>query len=138
MINMTLLERAHCTREEKKMVASTIVKLVYLSEKAHSEGVLALESELATFDNQFMKMLFQMSVEGVDVKEIQTTGEITMIMSEMAGQELLNSLIILEGAIGIQNGTHPGYLIKKFIIYLGRDTDLMDEFFAEYEKSRNT
>ncbi|MEA1973193.1 MAG: motility protein A [Candidatus Cloacimonadota bacterium] len=50
----------------------TVNKLVELSEKARREGILALEKEFGSIENEFMKKAIQLAVDGNEVDVIES------------------------------------------------------------------
>jgi len=66
-------------------IQSIIDKIISLSTKARREGMLALERELATIDDDFMKRALEMAADGIPVDQIRHTLELEMDIVEHAG-----------------------------------------------------
>src|SRR4051795_7620689 len=60
-------------------IADRIATLVSLAEKAHKEGLLALEAQVKDIDDPFLKRGLQMGIDGTDPEELRAVleGEIT-------------------------------------------------------------
>jgi chemotaxis protein MotA len=64
---------------------SIIDKIVSLSTKARREGMLALERELATVDDDFMKRALEMAADGIPVDQVRHTLELEIGVVEHDG-----------------------------------------------------
>lgn len=64
---------------------SIIDKIISLSTKARREGMLALERELATIDDEFMKRALEMAADGIPVDQVRHTLEIEIGVVEHDG-----------------------------------------------------
>ncbi len=136
MVTIELLERARCTTDEKMMVIPTMEFLLRLAFKARFEGLLALEEEIPNIENSLFRKLLQMIVDGVDGDTILDTGGRMIVMSDKAGQELLLSVVILEGVLRIQNNDSPYVISEILSSFLGDDWEMLkfdfDACYARY------
>lgn len=64
---------------------SIIDKIISLSTKARREGMLALERELATVDDDFMKRALEMAADGIPVDQVRHTLELEIGVVEHEG-----------------------------------------------------
>jgi len=126
MISLELFDRARCTREQKASVITTALDILNLAEQARREGILSLEEVIENCSQPFLQKLLMMVVDSVDPEVIRSVGETSIAMSALSGQELLEAMIILEGALSIQKGDNPYILHLLLSAYLGNDVDLLD------------
>ena len=64
---------------------AVIDKIVSLSTKARREGMLALERELATVEDDFMKRALEMAADGIPMDQIRHTLELEIYVFEHEG-----------------------------------------------------
>lgn len=84
--------------------AAIVVKLVELSQKARIKGLLSLEEDLKTINDDFMRRGVQMAVDGADQEFIRNMLETELgFIKERhkVGQEIFNSLGTYSPAFGI-------------------------------------
>ncbi len=62
-------------REEHHDVSSLIATLVSFAEKARREGLLALEDDLSTIDDKFLKKGMQLVIDGTDAELVRSIME---------------------------------------------------------------
>lgn len=82
----------------------TVNKLVELSEKARREGILALEKEFGSIENEFMKKAIQLAVDGNEVEVIESVmgNEIENIeQRHKVGHDLFSNLGSYAPAFGM-------------------------------------
>lgn len=97
-----VLKKVLSAKEED--VARIVVKLVELSQKARIRGILSLEEDLKTLDDDFMRRGVQMVVDGQDQEFIRNMLETELgFIKERhkVGQEIFNSLGTYSPAFGI-------------------------------------
>ncbi len=84
--------------------SATIAQLVDIAEKARREGILAIERELATIDDDFMRDGIRLAVDGTDPDTIRTILEIDLATSDarhQMGKGLLKGISTYAPAFGM-------------------------------------
>jgi hypothetical protein len=103
-------KRSQCSGEDKKKCATLAARIVGLSEKARSKGILALEGEVETGDSALLKKGLNLIVDGVDPEIVRKILEYTILSRGSTGKQLLSECLIMEGVLAIQAGYNPRIL----------------------------
>ncbi len=79
----------------------------------------------------------QLALDGVKSRTARTILELYIFTGDYTGKELLKRCIILEGVMGILDGTHPKLLKELLLSFLGEEGHtIFREEFAAKEKER--
>lgn len=123
------------TEEEKKLLIENIDIVVAKAEQARREGILALEDNLeeervkATFKPMlFYYEILSLVVDGIDGDTISTIGMNLISSTKKTPAEELGMMMMLNGALGIQEGLNPRVLQQSLLAMLGL------EVFSELRK----
>ena len=121
MYDMAVYESLVCSNTEKKEALAILDKLLELSGTARKCGLLALERDMDAVWPEYFKKALQLLIDGV---EPETLGEILRNLAfcgNYRGKELLIRILILEGILCIQQGTHTRIIQEKLSSFFGDD-----------------
>ena len=122
-------ERLQCSREDKAQIMELINLLVQASEKARSDGLLALEDEMDHYEQPLLKLGMQLVVDGTDPNIVDQMLTARILSENKHGKAFLEQIIIFTAVLSIQSGDNPRLMLEKCISYLG---DAADELRARY------
>jgi flagellar motor component MotA len=100
--------------------------LCHFFDKARREGLLALEEELETIENDFFHFGIQLLVDGTDASYIRSILS-NYIAHETDYYKRILKRIIMEGVLGIGDGD----FLELFIIELNSIVSIKDNFISE-------
>ena len=89
MYNMNIYERLACSHDDKKEALVTLDKVLELSKKAKSSGLLSLEPEIDMVRPEIFKKSIQLLIDGI---EPETLKEILLIMPYVEAMKGKNCL----------------------------------------------
>jgi hypothetical protein len=113
------LKYAPCTLEEKQTIIPKMQDLVRLSKQAMSQGILSLEKGLASYPDSFMRVLFGMLVDAIDLESIESYGRIRIATSGFTGGELIEAMAVLEAVLSIGRNESQAILCARLSALLG-------------------
>jgi flagellar motor component MotA len=109
------------TKEEKDACLPTIDYLVYCTNIARTEGVLALEDVVQNHENYFLKFLIQLVVDGTDPANVESMANTLLNSEKHTGRALLERILITKGIFSIQTGEILRVAEAKLLCCLGED-----------------
>ena len=128
MYDMNIHEKLACSHGEKKEVLNTLDKVLELSEKAKCSGLLSLEPEIDTVQPEIFKKAIQMLIDGIEPESLREILLNYALCGGYKGKELLIRILIIEGILAIQQGSHTLILREKLSSLFG------DDFISEIHK----
>ena len=118
-----LWEKASCSKKDRKRVVPLIGTIVRLAEKSRREGLLAVEDDISSMESRFMRAGLRLVLNGYD-PDIVTDILLTRIQAGgFSGRELLERMVMMEGALCIQQGYSPSVVKERLFAYLGEEFD---------------
>jgi len=121
MLNIGIYEKLACSHDDKKDALDTLDKLLDLSEKAKSSGLLSLESEIDIVQPEIFKKSIQMLIDGIEPEYIKEILMNYTLCGGYKGKELLIRILIIEGILSIQQGIHTIIIREKLSSFFGED-----------------
>jgi len=115
----------------KRQCLELVSEILHLADKARSYGLLSLGGEAEESPSFLLRKGLQLALDGVNSQTARTILELYILTEDNTGQNLLESCIILEGVIGILEGTHPKVLKEMLLSFLGESGHTM--FKEEFE-----
>ena len=123
------------TNNEKEQCKPTIYKLVRIANLTRQMGIVAFKSELDQESSIFMKTAFGLLADGVEQTIVKQILQNLILADDHSGVELLNRLLIFEGAIAIQDGELPRLIEWKLFSMLGERYIPIDDICKSYSHS---
>lgn len=119
-------EHVSCSLDEMEECYKTVKLLINLSDKARRQGLLSLEEDIVNLESRFFQRGLQLVVDGTDPEIIKQILELQIFSRGYRGKELLESCIIYEGVLAIQQGYNPRIV-----------EEILHSFFTEeYQQKR--
>lgn len=126
-----------CSKQEKLELFPFIDQLLRLSDITRQYGVLALEEEMHTASDVLLKKGLALMIDGTEPEIIRTILLNYSLYGNRQGKELLKGMMIVEGVLSIQQGSHPTLLKEILLSFLG--AEMMQEieayFYSKVEKN---
>ena len=122
--------------DEKRQCFEWISEILSLATKGRNFGLLSLGKEAEESSSFLMRKGLQLALDGVKTHRARTILELYIHTGNYTGKELLERCIILEGVLGILEGTHPKLLKELLLSFLGETghTIYKEEFEASDKK----
>lgn len=126
--------KAGFTKDDKDACLPIINRLIELNRKVIQGGALAIRPDTIDEQNVFLKTALTLIQDGVDPSVIKSILTTIIWSDDRRGAELLERLIILEGASSIQHGENPMITSTKLFAYLGEGyLDKLDDINPKLE-----
>jgi hypothetical protein len=125
MIPREWFGQARCTREERAATIPLMQNIIEMSLDTRYNGVLYLEYLIKTSDPPFLRDILGVLMDVLDVRHVMSYGVTRIAASGFKGRELLEALVILQGALSIGNLEPPQLVALKLASVLGIDADLL-------------
>lgn len=109
----------HFLDNEKEQCKPLIHKLVELSNMARSKGLVALEIEMASEQDLFLKTAVSLIIDGTDSELVKQILQNLILADRHSGYKLLSRLLVIEGILALQQGEHPRIIALKLYSMLG-------------------
>jgi hypothetical protein len=122
----TLMEDARCTRTEKEKLVPLANSLLRCCEKARKHGLLSLEEFIEGMDED-QACAIKMVIEGWDQELFMQTLILQLLARHPAGVKLLKGLMIIQGAVDIEQGINPVAVRLRLQALFGEDADLLEQ-----------
>ncbi|HEY2494319.1 MAG TPA: helix-turn-helix domain-containing protein [Paenibacillus sp.] len=126
--DMILYDKLACSHDDKLEALSTLDQLLELSDQARQSGLLSLEPEIEKVQPDIFKKSIQLLVDGIEPDSIKEILMNYAISGGWRGKDLLIRVLIIEGIVAIQQGTHTLILREKLASFFG------DTFIGEVQK----
>jgi flagellar motor component MotA len=107
MIPREWFGRARCAREERAATIPLMQSMMGLAADARHDGLLSLKDSIKETDPPLMKDILGLVLDMLDIGHIMSYGVTRIAASGLQGSELLEALVILQGALSIGNGENP-------------------------------
>jgi hypothetical protein len=113
-------ERIQCTQKDKEECFKLIITLREYARLIARDGFLALETQIATVDDEFLSISLQMGIDGVAPELFRDIQERRILVDNSKGKELLRRVIITEAMSSILGEDSFQVLNYKLLSYLGK------------------
>jgi len=100
--DLALAAKAACSKEDQESLIPIIVSLKELGTQAKKRGFLSLENQLASINDDFLKIGLQLIIDQTDPDVVSDILDSDIYYNESNGRELLKKIIIREGLLRIQ------------------------------------
>lgn len=128
MYDMNIYEKMACSHDDKKEALITLDKILELSEKARSSGLLSLEPEIDIVQPDILKKAIQLLIDGIEPESLREILLNYALCGNSRGKDLLIRILVIEGIFAIQQGIHTLLLREKLSSLFG------DDFICEIHK----
>lgn len=124
-------QQIRVSEDAKRQCLVLVSEILYLASKARNYGLLSLGKEAEEGSSFLLRKGLQLALDGVKSHTARTILELYIFTGDCQGKDLLERCIILEGVIGILEGTHPKLLKELLLSFLGESGHTM--FKEEFE-----
>ena len=104
---------------DRKACLPIVETMIDCANTARKYGVLALEEFVQKHDNEFLKVVMMLIVDGTDPELVKNIGTTLILADNHMGKGLLERLIILEGCLSVQAGENPRIIATHLYCMLG-------------------
>lgn len=115
------------TKQDTKHLADIILKMESFSMLARKEGFLALEMALEDIDGfcqeDYFRFTFNMILDGNDPEEVEEFALCRYFADGAEGYEGLEKLIILVGALAVQNKENPRLIEERLLAMVSKEVE---------------
>ncbi len=118
--DLALAAKAACSAEDQETLVPIVTTLRDLGQIAQKNGLLALESELPTITDRFLRLGLQLIIDRTEPENVKDILDSDIYYNESNGRELLSKIIIREGLLRIQAGDTPRNILICTSIFLGK------------------
>lgn len=118
-----LWEKASCSKKDKKRIVPVVGTLVRLAEKSRREGLLAVEDDISSMKSRFLRAGLRLVLNGYDPDIVSDILLTRIHAGGFSGRELLERMIMMEGALCIQQGYSPSVVKERLFAFLGEEFD---------------
>lgn len=118
--DLALAAKAACSAEDQEMLVPIVLKLRELGQLAQKKGLLALESELGSIQDTFLRLGLQLIIDQTEPENVRDVLDSDIYYNESNGRETLKKIIIREGLLRIQAGDTPRNILICTSIFLGK------------------
>ena len=130
-------QQIRVSEDEKRQCIARISEILALATKGRNFGLLSLGKEAEECSSFLLSKGLQLALDGVKSQTARTILELYIHTGNHTGKELLERCIILEGVLGILDGTHPKLLKELLLSFLGEGGHtIFKEEFETSEKDR--
>lgn len=119
------------SEDVKRQCLELVSEILHLANKARNYGLLSLGKEAEESPVFQLRKGLQLALDGVKSEMARMILELYILTEDTTGKDLLESCIIMEGVIGILEGTHPKLLKEILLSFLGQSGHTM--FKEEFE-----
>ena len=129
MFDYWVSRRLEFGTDDKRECLETAKKIVELAVKVRKDGILALEEEIDSLENEFFKTAVRLVVDSVNPDEIKKILQNHIIAGNFRNRRLFKRMLITEGMLAILQGWSPGYICDALLAsYFG------ESFLPEYRE----
>jgi flagellar motor component MotA len=118
--DLSLATKAACSAEDQESLIPIVLKLRDLGQIAQKNGLLALESELASIEDRFMRLGLQLIIDRTEPENVKDVLDSDIYYNESNGRETLKKIIIREGLLRIQAGDSTRNILICTSVFLGK------------------
>ena len=118
--DLALAAKAACSKEAQESLIPIIVSLKELGTQAKKRGFLSLENQLASINDDFLKIGLQLIIDQTDPDVVSDILDSDIYYNESNGRELLKKIIIREGLLRIQAADTSRNIFLCTRIFLGK------------------
>lgn len=118
--DLALAAKSACSKEDQETLVPLILSLKGLGDKAKKKGMLSLEDDLGTIQDNFLKIGIQLIIDKTDADVVSDILDSDIYYNESNGRELLKKIIIREGLLRIQAGDTSRNIFLCTRIFLGK------------------
>ena len=118
--DLSLAAKASCSKEDQESLIPIVQRLRELGDIAYKKGLLALEGELNSINDPFLKLGIQLIVDETEPDNLRDILDADIYYNESNGRELLKKILIREGVLRIQAGDNARNINICTKIYLGK------------------
>jgi chemotaxis protein MotA len=118
--DLSLAAKAACSAEDQESLIPIVLKLRDLGQIAKKNGMLALESELGSIQDRFMRLGLQLIIDKTEPENVKDVLDSDIYYNESNGRETLKKIIIREGLLRIQAGDSPRNILICTSVFLGK------------------
>jgi len=125
MIYAYVKQNYDITDEDKRATLGLLRQLLLIGQEVRLNGLLALDEQIPTYENPFLRKAVTLAVDSVATEEIEEILDKYIILDNHTGGEVFELLLIKEWVGLMLSGTNPKQVCAKLSPLFGRD--LMDE-----------
>lgn len=130
-------QQLRVSEDAKRQCLHLISEILFLANKARNYGLLSLGKEAEESTSFLLRKGLQLALDGVKSHTARTILELYIFTGDYTGENLLQRCIILEGVLGILEGTHPKVLKELLLSFLGESGhNMYKEEFEVREKEK--
>lgn len=118
--DLALAAKAACSKEDQESLVPLILSLKELGDKAKKKGMLSLEDDLGSIQDNFLKIGIQLIIDKTNSDVVSDILDSDIYYNESNGRELLKKIIIREGLLRIQAGDTSRNIFLCTRIFLGK------------------
>jgi AraC-type DNA-binding domain-containing proteins len=121
MSDLNFYNKIYCNAEEKKECLQLLDLMLFLSKKAHKQGLLSLESEIVEETPFLLQKGLQLIFSGTEPIILREILNNYIYSSNCSGKDFLSAILIKEGLLSIQMGEYPWDIREKLAAFFGMD-----------------
>ncbi|MGL1930924.1 MAG: hypothetical protein OCC45_04075 [Desulfotalea sp.] len=118
--DLSLAAKSACSKEDQESLVPIVHQLQKLSETAKKSGMLALEDELKSINDHFLRLGLQLIIDRTEPENVKDILDSDIYYNESNGRELLKKIIIREALLRIQAGDSSRNVKISTSIFLGK------------------
>jgi len=130
-------QQIRVSEDAKRQCLGLVSEILFLATKARNYGLLSLGKEAEESASFLLRKGLQLAMDGVKSHTARTILELYIFTEDYTGKDLLERCLILEGVMGILEGTHPKLLREILLSFLGESGhNLYKEEFETREREK--
>ena len=130
-------QQIRVSEDAKRQCLGLVSEILFLVTKARNYGLLSLGKEAEESASFLLRKGLQLAMDGVKSQTARTILELYIFTEDYTGKDLLERCLILEGVMGILEGTHPKLLREILLSFLGESGhNLYKEEFETKEREK--
>ena len=130
-------QQIRVSEDTKRQCLGLVSEILFLATKARNYGLLSLGKEAEESASFLLRKGLQLAMDGVKSHTARTILELYIFTEDYTGKDLLERCLILEGVMGILEGTHPKLLREILLSFLGESGhNLYKEEFETREREK--
>ena len=130
-------QQIRVSEDAKRQCLALVSEILFLATKARNYGLLSLGKEAEESASFLLRKGLQLALDGVKSHTARTILELYIFTEDYTGKDLLERCLILEGVMGILEGTHPKLLREILLSFLGESGhNLYKEEFETREREK--